>query len=82
MFVFVWVAHADLLSPALLRLFSLLLPPPQLGFGLLQLPLRDFPECLDLFPLQLEALPLLALSVQLPSEPDDVVRQLQVQKQV
>ncbi len=66
-------AHSDLHSVALLRLLSLPVSVPQLGLRLLQVPLGDFPEGLDLVPLQLEVAPLLPLSVQLLSEADYVL---------
>lgn len=77
----VCAAHSDLHSVAFLRLLPLPLPVPQLGLRLLQAPLGDFPECLDPVPLQLEVAPLLPLSVQLLSEADDVVLQLEVHTQ-
>ncbi|KAF3852659.1 hypothetical protein F7725_006014 [Dissostichus mawsoni] len=64
--------ETDLHAVALLRLLPLPPSVPQLGIRLLQAPLGDFPECLDLVPLQLEVAPLLPLSVQLLSQADDV----------
>lgn len=78
----VCAAHSDLHSVALLRLLSFPLSVPQLGLRLLQAPLGDFPECMDLVPLQLEVAPLLPFPVQLLSEANDVLLQLEVHRQV
>ncbi|TNN25612.1 hypothetical protein EYF80_064257 [Liparis tanakae] len=75
--VCVRAAHSNLHLVALLRLGSLPAPVPQLGLLLLQAPLGDFPECLDLVPLQLEVAPLLPLAVQLLPQADDVLLQLE-----
>lgn len=75
-------AHSDLHSVALLRLLSFPLSVPQLGLRLLQAPLGDFPECVDLVPLQLEVAPLLPFPVQLLSEANDVLLQLEVHRHV
>lgn len=71
-------AHRDLHPVALLGLLPLPAAVPQLGLGLLQVPLGHLPEGLDLVPLQLEVAPLLSLPVQLLSEADDVLLQLRV----
>lgn len=63
---------------ALLSLISLPAPVPQLGLRLVQVPLGDLPEGLDLVSLQLEVALLLLLAVQLLPEVDDVVLQLEV----
>lgn len=63
---------------ALLSLISLPAPVPQLGLRLVQVPLGDLPEGLDLVSLQLEVALLLLLAVQLLPEVDDVFLQLEV----
>lgn len=73
-------AHSDLHPVALLCLLFLSVPVPQLGLRLLQAPLGDFPEGPDLVPLQLEVAPLLPLSVQLLSEANYMLLQLEIQR--
>lgn len=74
-------AYIYLHSVALLSLLILPGAVPQLCLYLLLLPLADLPHGMELIPLQLEVAPLLPFSVQLLSEADDVLHQLQVSKE-